>query len=183
MPIQVLENIILRCQSSYQSKPVMSRHRWGTRQMPPLWWPPIDACPLQRGTMMTTTGPSIPWCCPSITYAVYLCNAFHPRSPVVWSLARHHGDRHGWTMITCNALRLTEKATEARLGYWSAAIRSRSFYASCMKCQTSFCSIYFQRPGFAFPDQPSTSSSRTHREAPTRQEYNLSGKTDGFVFP
>ena len=40
------------------------------RQMPPLWWSPIDAYPLQRGAMMTSIGPSTPWCCPSTSYAV-----------------------------------------------------------------------------------------------------------------
>ena len=34
------------------------------RQMSLLWWPPIDACLLQRGAMMTSTDPSIPWCLP-----------------------------------------------------------------------------------------------------------------------
>ena len=43
-----------------QSKPVTPRRRWGTRQMPSLRRPPIDACPLQRGAMMTSTDPSIP---------------------------------------------------------------------------------------------------------------------------
>ena len=35
--------------------------------------------------------------------------------------------------------------------------------------QAFFCSICFQTPGYAFPDQPSTSSSHIHRGAPTRQ--------------
>ena len=58
-------------------------------QMLPLWWSPIDACPLQCGAMMTSTGPSTPWCYPSTIYTVYLCDAFRPRSPVVWSLAAY----------------------------------------------------------------------------------------------
>ena len=44
---------------------------------------PINACPLQREAMMTPTGPSIHWCCPSTIYTVYLCDAFRPPSPVV----------------------------------------------------------------------------------------------------
>ena len=52
-----------------------------SRQMSPLWWSPIDACPLQRGAKMTSTGPSTPWCCPSTIYAVYLCDAFCRGSP------------------------------------------------------------------------------------------------------
>ena len=36
-----------------QSKPVTPRRRWGTQKMPPLWWPPIDACLLQCRAMMT----------------------------------------------------------------------------------------------------------------------------------
>ena len=93
-------------QSINQSKPVTPRRRWVHRQMLPLWWSPIDACPLLCGAMMTSTCPSMPWCCPSTIYAVHLCDAFRPRSPVVWSLAPHHGDRHGRTMITCGAWRL-----------------------------------------------------------------------------
>ena len=69
------------------------------RLMHPLWWSPIDACHLQRVAMMTSTGSSIPWCCPSTIYAVYLRDAFRPRSPVVWSSAAYHSDIHGRTMI------------------------------------------------------------------------------------
>ena len=73
----------------------------------------------QRRAMMTLTGPFIPWCCPSTTYAVYLCDAFRPRSPVVWSSAAYHGNRHGRTMITCDAWRLTD---QLNLNYCIAVI-------------------------------------------------------------
>ena len=76
---------------------------------------------------------------------------------------------HGRTMITCDIWRLTAEAPEVWLGYWPAAKRIRSFYALCMIYQASFCSICFQRTGFAFPDQSSASSSYIHREAPTRK--------------
>ena len=64
--------------------------------MPPLWWSTIDACHLQRGAMMTSTGPSTPWCCPTTIYAVYLCYAFHPRSPVISKL---QGNALFWSQI------------------------------------------------------------------------------------
>ena len=73
--------------------------------------------------------------------------------------------RQTWpNMITCDAWRLTAEDSEVRLGYWRAAKRIRSFFAICLVCQASFCGICFQRSGFAFPDQPSTSSFHTHRE-------------------
>ena len=45
-------------------------------------------------------------------------------------------------------------------------------FALCMKCQASYCSICFQKPGFSSLDQPSTSSSRTHKAVLTRQNIN-----------
>ena len=94
-----------------------------------------------------------PFCCPCTNYAVFLCDAFHPRSPVVWSSAAYIGDRHGRTMMNCDAWRLTAEAPKVRLGYWPAK-RICSFYALWMICQTSFCSICFQKPGFPFADHP-----------------------------
>ena len=44
-----------------------------------------------------------------------------------------------------------------------------TFYAMCVLCQESSCSICFQRLGFASLDAPSTSSSQIHRAILTRQ--------------
>ena len=92
-------------QSINQSKPVTPCRRWGTPTVATatMVGSTIIACP-QRGAMMTSTGTSIPWCCPSTIYAVYLCDAFHPRSPVVWSSAAYHGDRRGRTMIALDVI-------------------------------------------------------------------------------
>ena len=40
---------------------------------------------------------------------------------VVWSSAAYHDDKHGWTMITWNAWRLTVKAPDVRRGHWPVA--------------------------------------------------------------
>ena len=52
--------------------------------------------------VFTQPSATIPWCCPITIYAVYLCDAYHPRSPVVWSRAVYHDDRHGkpWWLAT-----------------------------------------------------------------------------------
>ena len=43
-------------------------------------------------------------------YDVFLCGNYHPQFLVVWSLAAYHDDIRGWTMIACDAWRLTVKA-------------------------------------------------------------------------
>ena len=48
---------------------------------------------------------SIPLCCPSIIYKVFLCDDYHPLFLVVWYSAAYYDDRHGWTMIACDAWR------------------------------------------------------------------------------
>ena len=71
-------------------------------------------------------------------------------------------------------------------GYWPVAIHISLFYAVCMICQTSSCSICFQKPGFNSPDWPSTSSSHIHRAVLIRQVIcrviSLWEKRDGLVF-
>ena len=107
--------------------------------MHPLWWLSIDL-------LSSATGLSIPYCCPSMIYEVFLCDDYHPLFPVVLSSAAYHDDRHGWTMIACGTWWLTVNAPNVWRGHWPVAI-IRLFYAFCMTCQ-SFCSICFQRPGF-----------------------------------
>ena len=52
----------------------------------------------------------------STTYAVYLSDAFRPRSPVVWSSPAYHGDRHGRTMITCDAWLMIDPRSSTMCG-------------------------------------------------------------------
>ena len=102
-------NTKLHWRAINQSKPMTGRGVVGVpRQMPQLWWSPIDTCPLQCRAHIDW--PIHPWCCPSTIYAVYLSDAFRPRSPVVWSSTAYHGNRHCRTMITCDAWRLTAEA-------------------------------------------------------------------------
>ena len=99
--------------------------------------------------MTTSTGLSILWCCPSMIHKVFVCDAYHPLFLAVWSSAAYHDDRHGRTMITYDVWRLTVKPPDLRWGYWPVAIHIRLFYAPCIICQASSCSIYFQKPGLA----------------------------------
>ena len=68
--------------------------------MPPLWRLPIGFCDPRCTATSTMTGLSIPWCCPSTIYAVFLCNVHHPLFLAVWSSAAYRDDRHGRTMVT-----------------------------------------------------------------------------------
>ena len=56
--------------------------------------------------MTTSTGLSIPWCCLFMIYAVFLCDVSHPLLLAVFSSVAYHDDKHGGTMITCDAWRL-----------------------------------------------------------------------------
>ena len=71
--------------------------------MHPLWWLPIDLRRPQCAAMTTSTGLSIFWYCPSVTYEVSLCDDDHPLFLVVWSSAAYRDDRHGRTRIVCDA--------------------------------------------------------------------------------
>ena len=84
-------------------------------------------------------------CCPFMIYPIFICVAYRPLSLVVWSSTAYHDDRHGRTIII--------------YGYLPVAIHIRLFYGLCMICQASSRSICSQKPGFAFPDLPSMSSS------------------------
>ena len=57
----------------------------------------------------------------------------------------------------------------------TVAKRSRWWYALCMICQAFICSICFQRPEFASPDQSLTPRFRIHKATPTtrRDLYRL----------
>ena len=44
---------------------IKTRDAQTSLRYPDRWQLPIDACPLQRTAMMISTGPSIPWRCPS----------------------------------------------------------------------------------------------------------------------
>ena len=84
-----------------------------------------DFCRLHCAAMMTSTFLSIPGCCPSMIYAVFLCDARHPLFLAVWSSAAYRNDRHGRTMIICDAWRLPIKVPDVRRRYWPVAIRNR----------------------------------------------------------
>ena len=59
----------------YQMIPVTSgRLRCTPTDAALLWWLATNLCCLRCTATMTVTGLSIPWCCPSIIYAVFLCN-------------------------------------------------------------------------------------------------------------
>ena len=97
-----------------QSKPVTPRRHWGT---------PTDAETVmtahRRLSSATRSNDGIH----SLMWSFHdLCGLPLRRlpstSPVVWSLAAYHGDRHGRTTITCNAWQLTAEAPEVQLGYW-----------------------------------------------------------------
>ena len=65
---------------------------------------------------------SIPWCCPSMIYAVFICDDYHLLFPallvsVIWFVAAHHDGIHSQTMITCDAWWLTMKVPDVRRGY------------------------------------------------------------------
>ena len=72
-----------------------------------LRWLLIDLCHPRCAAMPISTGLSIPWCCPSMIYMVFICDDCHPLFPVVWSSVPYPNDRHGRTMIVCDAWRLT----------------------------------------------------------------------------
>ena len=59
--------------------------------------------------------------------------------------------RHGRTMTTCDAWRLTVKVPDVRRGYWPVAMHIRSFCVLCMICQASSCSICFRNSFFPQP--------------------------------
>ena len=102
-------------------------------QAPPLLWAPIDLI-----------GLSIPRCCPSMIYVVFLCNDYHLLFPEVWFLAAYHDGRHGLTVIICDTLQLIVRAPDVQRGCWPVAKHFRLFYALCMICQVSLCSTCFQ---------------------------------------
>ena len=139
------------------------------RQMSPLWWLPIEFCRLRFAATTTMTGLSIPWCCPSMIHTVFLCDANHPLFLVVWSSVAYHDDRHGWTMIAWDASWLTVNALDVQRGYRLGATHIRLFVLSVWYARAFFCSICFQRHGFASPDPPSSSSIHIYRAVLTRQ--------------
>ena len=62
-----------------------------------------DFCCLRNAATTTITGLSISWCCPSMIYAVFLCDEYHLLFPVVlWFLAAYGDGRHGRTRIICD---------------------------------------------------------------------------------
>ena len=99
------------------------------------------------------------------------------------SSAAWNDDKHGRTMIACDAWRLIVNAPDVRRRCWPVAIHIRLFYALCIICQVSFCSICFQGPGFIFPDQPSASNYHIHRRAPTRQLTYIVWKREAPLSP
>ena len=79
--------------------------------MHPLWWLPIDLCHPWYTVVATLTGLSIPWCCPSMIYELFLCDDYHPQFLVICSLAAYHDGIYGQTMIACDTWQLTAKVT------------------------------------------------------------------------
>ena len=123
---------------------------------------------------MTVTGLSIPWCCPSVIYAVFLCDDYRLLFLVVWFLATYRDGRRGRTMITCDAWRLTIKVPSGVWGgYWAVAIRIRSICVLCMIYHASSCSLCFQMLGFVSPDPQSASSTRIRRAVLTSDLWSL----------
>ena len=82
---------------------------------------------LRCAATMSMTDLSIPWCCPSTIYAVFLyddCHLLFPRiifGSVLW--------RQTWP-IHDNLRRLPIKVPDVRRGYWPAAMHIRSFLLS-----------------------------------------------------
>ena len=65
--------------------------------------------PYATAATMTSTGLSIPWCCTSTIYVVFLCDNYHSLFIVEWSSAAYHDVRYDRTrtMIACEAWRLS----------------------------------------------------------------------------
>ena len=109
-----------------------------------LQWLPINLCHAWYAAMTTLTCLSIPWCCPSMICEVFLGDAYHPRSLLVWSSTAYRGDKHGSATITCDPWRFAVNASDVRRGYWPVAIHIRLFHGLCMICEASSRSICFQ---------------------------------------
>ena len=85
---------------------------------------------------MTSTGLSIPWCCLSMIYDVFLSYDYHPLFLVVC----HHSSvlwQHTWPNYD-SLQRLTVKAPDVWRGDWPAAFVC---FMPCMICQAFSCNI------------------------------------------
>ena len=110
--------------------PAMPMCRWVLRQMPQPRWSPINCCRL-RCAATTMSGLSIPWCCTSMIYVVFLCNDYHS----MFTAVRFFGSvswRQIWPNYD-NLWRLTIKVPDVQWRYWPVTIlRVRSFCALSM---------------------------------------------------
>ena len=82
--------------------PVTPKCCWGgtaTDASPPLQWSPINFCHLRCAPTTTMTGLSIPWCCLSMIYAVFLCDDCH----LLFSLCSHNS-RTLWPILVLQTL-------------------------------------------------------------------------------
>ena len=142
------------------------------------WCTPTDATIAHRlryAAASTVTGLSIPWCCPSMTSEVFLCDA-HPLLFLVVCFFSEacHVARHVRTMMTCDAWQFPVGTPDVRREHWPVAIHIRLAWVIGTICQASSCSICFQRPGFASPDPQPTSSSPSHL-------WTVTGSTDRWI--
>ena len=77
---------------------------------------PIGFCRLQYVAVMTVTGLSTRWCCPSMFYSVFFCYNCHLLFPALLFSPLCHVCRRGLTAIACKTRWL-----RAHCGSWSNA--------------------------------------------------------------
>ena len=96
-------------------------------------WLPIGLCHRLCIALMTSTG----LYCPSVIYAVFLCDPDHPLFLVILSSAAYHYDRHDRTMIYFDDWLLKVNAPDIPWGCQAVDIHIRLFCALWMICQAS----------------------------------------------
>ena len=107
---------------------------------------------------------------PSMIYEVFIWDEYYPLFLVVWSSTAHRDDRHGRTMIACDAWQLKVKAPDVRPEYWPVAIHIRLACALRMIRYAFSCNICFQRSS-------RLASIQIRRQRPALYPYSSIDKT------
>ena len=103
------------------------RRRGVLWQMHPLRWLSIDLRHPRCAVLMTSTGPSIPWRCPSMIYAVFLCDT----APCSLIFGRVSWQQTWPKHDSLDAWRLTVKGPDVQRRYRPVVIHINLLYVLC----------------------------------------------------